>query len=115
MHDLENLFEFNLCKVLSYQWFAFFSLTSVLCLGSEMKQWCLYKIYDSLLFLPHSTQRKDPYYKMAEGAVIISDLTSHPHTHPPSPTHLPTKQATVEIDCIQILNLDLVDQSNVFK
>ena len=36
--------------------------------------------------LPHLAQRKDPSYRMAEGVVIKSDLTSLPPTHPPTPS-----------------------------
>ena len=36
--------------------------------------------------LPHSAQRKDPSYRMAEGLVLKTDLTSHP----------PSQSATAE-------------------
>ena len=36
-----------------------------------------------ICLLPHSAQRKDSFYRMAEEVAVFFDLTSHPATHPP--------------------------------
>jgi hypothetical protein len=59
--------------------------------------------------LPHWAQRKDPSYRMAEGVVIKSDLTSLPPT--PSRRENGLYLRNHCSDLIQILNLDFCDQS----
>ena len=64
------------------------------------------EFFESALFLPHSAQRKDSSYRMAEEVVLSSDKSSQPATQPASqpPSHQPTlKNWNILTSEVQIL------------